>query len=119
MRNNLICAGTGAFLSAWVAIAGAQAARGDAALGERIAIQGGGDAVTACAVCHGSRGEGMPVANFPPLAGLPLSYLRTQLERFADGSRDHPIMTSIARAMSVRQREAAAAYYAGLPAKAP
>ncbi len=88
-------------------------------LGERIATQGGGDSVTACAVCHGARGEGIAAARFPPLAGLPALYLRVQLDRYADGSRNDPIMTSIAKAMTVSQREATAAYYAGLPAAKP
>jgi cytochrome c553 len=89
-----------------------QAQQNDVAFGERIATQGGGDAITACATCHGGRGEGTPGANFPRLAAQGAAYLRHQLDAYADGSRINPIMGPIAKAMSVEQRHAVAEYYA-------
>ena len=87
----------------------------DPLLGERIATQGGGNAVTACVICHGSRGEGRHDVSAPPLAGLSAAYLRNQLDRYADGTRRDTVMPSIAKAMSSGQRDAVARYYAGLP----
>lgn len=93
----------------------AQGLANDPLLGERIATQGGGNAVTACAICHGSRGEGRTDVGAPPLAGLSAAYLRMQLDRYANGTRTDAVMPSIAKAMSRAQRDAVAGYYAGLP----
>jgi thiosulfate dehydrogenase len=80
----------------------------------QIATLGKGEAVPACGSCHGQKGEG--VAVFPRLAATGQAYLAAQLEAFADGSRDNPIMQPIARALSAGQRSAMAAYYSQLPA---
>ena len=94
----------------------AQTPGADVTLGQRIATQGGGDAVTACATCHGARGEGNAAANSPRLAAQPAEYLAHQLDSYADGSRMNPVMAPIARAMRAEQRTAVAAYYAQLDA---
>jgi len=71
-----------------------------------------------CARCHGARGEG-GLTGAPPLAGLPMDYLARQLAAYADGRRQHSVMTPIARGLSPEEREALAAYYARLPAPTP
>jgi cytochrome c553 len=68
-----------------------------------------------CASCHGTRGEG-GLTGAPPLAGLPQGYLARQLAAYADGSRQHSVMTPIAQRLTPQEREALDAYYSGLPA---
>lgn len=84
--------------------------------GQTLATSGSG-AVLACATCHGAKGEGMAAAGFPYLAGQSTGYLDAQLQEFSTGARSHPIMAPIAKAMSPSQMQAAAAYYASLPAQ--
>jgi thiosulfate dehydrogenase len=79
----------------------------------QIAAHGKGEAVPACAGCHGAKGEG--VAIFPRLGGTGQAYLAAQLDAFADGSRDNPIMQPIARALSSGERSAMALYYSRMP----
>lgn len=86
--------------------------------GEQLARSGGGNAIAPCASCHGANGEGNPAANFPRIAGQPAYYLAHQLQSFSDGSRENPIMTPIARAMSADQKMAVSDYYAQLQAPA-
>ena len=69
----------------------------------------------ACASCHGARGEG-GLTGAPQLAGLPQAYLARQLAAYADGARQHSVMTPIAKGLTLQEREALAAYYAGLRA---
>lgn len=87
----------------------------DPGLGERIAVEGGGDTITACNSCHDDAGQGVRVAGFPSLAGRRYADLLAQLDAFADGRRAHPVMTAIAKAMTPAQRRATAAWYAQLP----
>jgi len=83
-------------------------------LGARIASQGGGGAVVACAGCHGAKGEGNAAAHFPRLAAQSSYYMLRQLDAFADGTRKSQVMSPIAAAMSPEQRRAASDYYASL-----
>jgi cytochrome c553 len=73
--------------------------------------------VRECANCHGSSGEG-GLTGAPRLAGLPQTYLTQQLMAYANGTRPQAVMTPIARALTTEEREAIAAYYAGLRAPA-
>ena len=81
--------------------------------GQRIATQGAGPAVAACASCHGTRGEGG--AAFPRLAGTGQAYLQAQLEAFASGTRKSPLMQPIAQGLSPAQRVSVVRFYSGLP----
>ncbi|MFP7721887.1 c-type cytochrome [Lysobacter sp. A3-1-A15] len=72
----------------------------------------GADGLASCASCHGARGEGM--AAMPRLAGINAAYLRKQLEDFASGTREHALMSPIAKAMSPETREAMAGYYGAM-----
>lgn len=90
-----------------------------AADGSVIAAKGTAGGAAACVACHGVKGEGNPAAGFPRLAGLPTAYLVGQLENFAAGKRQNPVMAPIAKQLSAAERKAVAAYYgamAGPPA---
>lgn len=76
-----------------------------------IITQGKGAAV-ACASCHGADGAGNAQAGFPVLAQLPPAQFAKQIADFKAGSRTHPIMTPIAVAMSAKDIESSARYYA-------
>jgi cytochrome c553 len=69
-----------------------------------------------CEACHGAHGEGMAAAHVPRLAGQSADYLRKQLDDYADGTRDNPIMANFAKALSKQQRARFAARYAFMPA---
>jgi cytochrome c553 len=69
-----------------------------------------------CEACHGAHGEGMAAAHIPRLAGQSAGYLQKQLDDYAQGTRDNPIMRNFARALSVQQRAAFAARYASMTA---
>lgn len=85
------------------------------ALGMRIVTQGMPDqGVAACASCHGLQGQGMAASGFPRLAGQPPAYLVRQIESFTQDTRSHSLMSPIAKAMTIEQNIASAAYYASL-----
>ncbi|HEU4630047.1 MAG TPA: c-type cytochrome [Gemmatimonadaceae bacterium] len=53
-----------------------------------------------CVACHRGRGQGNPAAGFPRIAAQPEYYLAKQLRDYASGRRRHPVMESMARALS-------------------
>jgi cytochrome c553 len=69
-----------------------------------------------CEACHGAHGEGMAAAHVPRIAGQSADYLKKQLDDYADGSRDNPIMRNFAKALSEDQRAKFAARYAAMSA---
>src|SRR5688572_1010933 len=71
-----------------------------------------------CVQCHGPRGEGIPSASFPRIAGQPQQYLAKQLDDYANGSRRNSVMEPIAKALAPKDRQALAAYYSALAAPA-
>lgn len=85
--------------------------------GAALAKVGNGE-TAACQTCHGSAGEGNAQAGFPRLAGLGSAYMARQLAAFADGTRVSPVMTPIAKALSVDQQAEVSSYYAALPVHA-
>jgi cytochrome c553 len=85
-----------------------------AADGSVIAAKGTPSGATACVACHGAKGEGNPAAGFPRLAGLPAAYLVGQLENFAAGKRQNPVMAPIAKQLNGAERKAVAAYYGAM-----
>lgn len=105
-------------LLAAVLLAGCGPAGGNAAFratGEVIAFSGGdGGAASACATCHGLKGEG-DGRLAPRLAGLDAGYLHRQLDDYAIGRRDHAEMRAIVRRLSGEDRAKVSAYYARLP----
>ena len=75
------------------------------------------DATTAaCQGCHGAHGEGMPAAHVPRIAGQTAAYLKKQLDNYADGTRDNPIMVNFAKPLSEKQRVDLAALFAAMSA---
>lgn len=83
--------------------------------GHLIALSGGDSgAVNACFTCHGLDGRGNG-AGAPRLAALDVGYLMRQLDDYARGRRQHKEMQAIAVRLDERDRQAVAAYYAGLP----
>jgi cytochrome c553 len=68
-----------------------------------------------CEACHGAHGEGMAAAHVPRIAGQSAEYLKKQLDNYADGTRDSPIMTNFAKALSEKQRITYATQYASMP----
>lgn len=85
-------------------------------LGASLVANGNSNGVPACASCHGVNGEGNAAGGFPRLAGLGATYLESQLNHFADGTRKNVVMEHIAKQLAVDERKAVSAYFAGLPA---
>lgn len=72
--------------------------------------------LTACAACHGPRGEGAPGAEyFPHLAGKPAGYLFTQMQGFRDGRRHYPQMVYLMHNWNDAWLSRIAAFYAAQP----
>jgi cytochrome c553 len=68
-----------------------------------------------CDVCHGvNGGEGNASVHSPRIAGQSAEYLQKQLDDFASGTRESPIMSSLAKALSEDQRQELAQHYASL-----
>ena len=65
-----------------------------------------------CRTCHGLDGYALiPIA--PHIGGEPESYIRTQLAAFRDGSREHEMMSIVARSLTDQQIADLAAWYSG------
>ncbi len=85
-------------------------------VGARIASSGFGG-VPACSSCHGTMGQGNPVAGFPALAGLDATYLERQILDMKAGTRQlNPAMGPAVDGLDAAQIQAVSAYYASIPA---
>lgn len=84
-------------------------------LGKQIVSQGNGKGATACLACHGMDGAGQAAAGFPMLAGLNKAYLQKQIKDMVKGSRNAPVMSPIAKALTDEEIKAVATYYSNLP----
>ncbi len=95
-----------------------KAAEDKVAAGEAIYRAGNGaTGVSACAACHGPRGNGNPMANFPSLHGQHAEYTAIQLKAFRAGERANDagsMMRGIAMKMTDAEIEAVAQYIQGL-----
>lgn len=76
-------------------------------------------AAAGCAACHSSgglRGAGVSGVSgaqaWPNLSGQNAAYLTIALKSFQDGSRNHAVMTSVAKTLSASDIDNLAAYYA-------
>lgn len=87
----------------------------DVALGRKIVTKGGAGSAVACSSCHGANSEGNAAAGFPRLAGMSTAYVEEQLNNFAEGKRQNPIMSPIAKQLSPAERKAVGVYFATLP----
>lgn len=87
------------------------------ARGEKI-YRGGipSEKVPACSGCHGPKGEGIPSAKYPNLAGQNYDYLMLQLVAFKKGERKGPngMMGGVTKNLSEKDMEAVASYIQGL-----
>ncbi len=99
----------------FLAAGAAQAANvaGDADRGRRIhtgeeQIAG----VAACSTCHGTDGNATQAPTFPRLAGQYPEYLVYALESYKDGKRKNAVMMPIASALSRKDMEDLATFFA-------
>lgn len=69
--------------------------------------------VSSCEVCHGKNGVGKN--EFPRLAGQEATYFVKQLQDFRAGTRNNPMMQSVAKPMSEADMGKYAAYFSKLP----
>jgi cytochrome c553 len=70
------------------------------------------DNLKVCSACHGANGAAPVQPEFPKLGGQHADYLLHALEAYRSGARKNPIMGPQAQALSQREMEALAAYYA-------
>jgi cytochrome c553 len=100
--------------------AGEPAGFGNVANGRKIYTQGKGDAVPACASCHGDNGLGSDDMGTPRLADQVFTYELKQLDDFAAGRRTDltlNVMNDIAKALTPQERRDAASYVHTLKSK--
>jgi cytochrome c553 len=71
-----------------------------------------------CVVCHGETGVST-APEYPHLAGQSGAAIYKQLSDYRTGSRAHPLMTDIAKALDEAIIADVAAYYAGQPQRNP
>lgn len=96
-------------LTALPATAGAQALPPSGSIPQQ-----GPDAAQQCMGCHGARGEGIPTAGFPRIAGQPDYYLAKQLRDYADGLRRNPAMEAISKTLSAQEIADVARFFSQL-----
>jgi cytochrome c553 len=72
--------------------------------------------LTACAACHGERGQSV-TPTMPSLAGQPRLFVETQLVLIREGLRDVPAMKPFVQGMTDEEINAFADYFAAQPAK--
>ena len=95
-----------------VVSAAAPAAKADPAKGETLYTQGAPDRnVPSCLSCHGAAGNSAAAIN-PKLAAQHPEYMHKQLQNFKEKSRNNPIMTPIASALSEQEMRDVGAYLA-------
>lgn len=84
------------------------------------ALYRGGDmerGITACIACHGPRGDGMGLANFPDISGQHTAYIKSQLELFRSGDRANDLngmMRDIAKKLTDEDIDTLSKYLGGL-----
>lgn len=94
-------------------LAGPATAAPDIAAGREVAQGFSTEAKgSACVSCHGVDGAGDRSGAFPRLSGQASWYLYKQLMDYANGEREDPVMSPIARELSEAEIENVAAYYA-------
>lgn len=111
MRRATILALGGVILAGGVLAEGAgvsspasDRAAGDRAAGRALAGQ--------CRTCHGLDGLA-PIPIAPHIGGEPAAYLVRQLTAFRDGTREHEMMSIVARSLTDDQIADLAAWYSG------
>ncbi|NOQ63589.1 MAG: c-type cytochrome [Methyloprofundus sp.] len=77
-------------------------------------LKNGKKLAEACASCHGEKGISA-IGMFPSLAGQTGNYTYKQLRDYADGKRENPMMSSIAKGLSKQDSADLAAWFQSLP----
>jgi len=93
-------------IAAALALAGTVQAAGNAAAGKSKAAQ-------VCAACHGPEGNKPTAPENPVLAGQHQDYLVKALKDYKSGKRNNAVMKGFAAALSNRDIEDLAAWFAG------
>ncbi|TKF23551.1 cytochrome c4 [Vibrio genomosp. F6] len=73
--------------------------------------------ITACTACHGPRGNGTELSGFPKISGQHADYVKAQLEKFRDGSRNNDMnamMRDIAKKLNDEDIDTLSKYVGGL-----
>ena len=73
--------------------------------------------IPACAACHGPRGNGTSLAKFPKISFQHPEYIKSQLEKFRDGTRNNDLngmMQDIAKKLTDKDIEVLSKYLGGL-----
>ncbi|MDP4490542.1 MULTISPECIES: c-type cytochrome [Pseudoalteromonas] len=73
--------------------------------------------IPACAACHGPRGNGTSLAKFPKVSFQHPEYIKSQLEKFRDGTRNNDMngmMRDIAQKLTDKDIEVLSKYLGGL-----
>ncbi len=84
--------------------------------GDKTKVALGKAKATSCALCHGASGIGGN-PSWPNLAGQNPNYLSNTLKAFQDGTRNHPVMTSVAKTLIASDIDNLTAYYASARCK--
>ncbi|GGP54461.1 cytochrome c [Shewanella algicola] len=80
----------------------------------------GGDAargITSCIACHGPNGSGAAAAGFPMIGGQHANYIKIQLTKFRDGTRNNDLngmMQDVAKKLSDADIEALSKYISSI-----
>lgn len=73
--------------------------------------------LTACIACHGPRGNGTELSGFPKISGQHADYVKAQLEKFRDESRNNDMnamMRDVAKKLTDADIEVLSKYVGGL-----
>jgi cytochrome c553 len=68
-----------------------------------------------CEACHGAHGEGMAAAQVPKIAAQSTEYLKKQLDDYAQGTRENPVMQNFSKQLSEKQRLQFSMHFASMP----
>lgn len=73
--------------------------------------------LTACIACHGPRGNGTELSGFPKISGQYAEYIKAQLEKFRDESRNNDLnemMRDVAKRLTDQEIDVLSQYVGGL-----
>ncbi|KAB0461065.1 MULTISPECIES: c-type cytochrome [Vibrio] len=73
--------------------------------------------LTACTACHGPRGNGTELSGFPKISGQHADYIKAQLEKFRDDSRNNDMnamMRDVAKKLTDADIDTLSKYVGGL-----
>jgi cytochrome c553 len=83
-------------------------------VGAQIALKGSSSGAPACTACHGENLQGIQALRSPRIAGLSEDYILARLAHYAGPDGHNAQMKQVATALGRNERQAVAAYLAGL-----